>query len=155
MDILAFIYYMLHSIFYKMGQFISRNSPFVVNKDARQTNKNIDISVTNTTNAFYMLGVALYSMDIYIYMPFCGFGELQQDLLSIMSRESVVVCIAIILGIPMYFAYFFNNRFVKKAEKFKKMSILSMFSYSLVAIAIIILPIILLFAAIPLISRTR
>lgn len=67
MDILAFIYYMLHSIFYKMGQFISRNSPFVVNKDARHTNKNIDISVTNTTNAFYMLGVALYSMDIYIY----------------------------------------------------------------------------------------
>lgn len=55
----------------------------------------------------------------------------------------------------MYFAYFFNNRFVKKAEKFKKMSILSMLSYSLVAIAIIILPIILLFAAIPLISRTR
>lgn len=155
MDILAFIYYMLHSIFYKMGQFISRNSPFVVNKDARHTNKNIDISVTNTTNAFYMLGVALYSMDIYIYMPFCGFGELQQDLLSIMSRESVVVCIAIILGIPMYFAYFFNNRFVKKAEKFKKMSILLIFSYSLVAIAIIILPIILLFAAIPLISRTR
>lgn len=50
-----------------MGQFISRNSPFVVNKDARHTNKNIDISVTNTTNAFYMLGVALYSMDIYIY----------------------------------------------------------------------------------------
>lgn len=88
-------------------------------------------------------------------MPFCGFGELQQDLLSIMSRESVVVCIAIILGIPMYFAYFFNNRFVKKAEKFKKMSILLMFSYSLVAIAIIILPIILLFAAIPLIYRTR
>lgn len=88
-------------------------------------------------------------------MPFCGFGELQQDLLSIMSRESVVVCIAIILGIPMYFAYFFNNRFVKKVEKFKKMSILSIFSYSLVAIAIIILPIILLFAAIPLISRTR
>ncbi len=153
MDILAFIYYMLYSIFYKMGQFISRNSPFVVNKDARHTSKNIDISVTNTTNAFYMLGVALYSMDIY--MPFCGFGELQQDLLSIMSRESVVVCIAIILGIPMYFAYFFNNRFVKKAEKFKKMSILSIFSYSLVAIAIIILPIILLFAAIPLISRTR
>lgn len=138
-----------------MGQFISRNSSFVVNKDAIHTNKNIDISVTNTTNAFYMLGVALYSMDIYIYMPFCGFGELQQDLLSIMSRESVVVCIAIILGIPMYFAYFFNNRFVKKAEKFKKMSILSIFSYSLVAIAIIILPIILLFAAIPLISRTR
>ena len=67
MDILAFIYYMLHSIFYKMGQFISRNSPFVVNKDARHTNKNIDISVTNTTNAFYMLGIALYSMDIYIY----------------------------------------------------------------------------------------
>lgn len=67
MDILAFIYYMLYSIFYKMGQFISRNSPFVVNKDARHTNKNIDISVTNTTNAFYMLGVALYSMDIYIY----------------------------------------------------------------------------------------
>lgn len=67
MDILAFIYYMLHSIFYKMGQFISRNSPFVVNKDARHINKNIDISVTNTTNAFYMLGVALYSMDIYIY----------------------------------------------------------------------------------------
>lgn len=67
MDILAFIYYMLHSIFYKMGQFISRNSPFVVNKDAIHTSKNIDISVTNTTNAFYMLGVALYSMDIYIY----------------------------------------------------------------------------------------
>lgn len=67
MDILAFIYYMLYSIFYKMGQFISRNSPFVVNKDARHTNKNIDISVTNTTNAFYMLGIALYSMDIYIY----------------------------------------------------------------------------------------
>lgn len=68
MDILAFIYYMLYSVFYKMGQFISRNSPFVVNKDARHTNKNIDISVTNTTNAFYMLGVALYSMDIYIYI---------------------------------------------------------------------------------------
>lgn len=67
MDILAFIYYMLYSMFYKMGQFISRNSPFVVNKDAIHTNKNIDISVTNTTNAFYMLGVALYSMDIYIY----------------------------------------------------------------------------------------
>lgn len=120
MDILAFIYYMLYSIFYKMGQFISRNSPFVVNKDAIHTNKNIDISVTNTTNAFYMLGVALYSMDIYIYMPFCGFGELQQDLLSIMSRESVVVCIAIILGIPMYFAYFFNNRFVKKQKSSRK-----------------------------------
>lgn len=68
MDILAFIYYMLYSIFYKMGQFISRNSPFVVNKDAIHTNKNIDISVTNTTNAFYMLGVALYSYGyIHIY----------------------------------------------------------------------------------------
>lgn len=77
MDILAFIYYMLHSIFYKMGQFISRNSPFVVNKDARHTNKNIDISVTNTTNAFYMLGVALYSMDIYIYI--CHFVDLESS----------------------------------------------------------------------------
>lgn len=77
MDILAFIYYMLYSIFYKMGQFISRNSPFVVNKDARHTNKNIDISVTNTTNAFYMLGVALYSMDIYIYIYICHFVDLE------------------------------------------------------------------------------
>ena len=53
-----------------------------------------------------------------------------------------------ILAIPMYFLYFYNNKYLKYFDKFRKMNFYLKLSYSIISLFLIILPIILIFAAI-------
>ena len=148
MDIIIFIYYMIYTFWNKSGHFIYRYSPFTIDVNDKNALDRVDIIINNATNTFFFIGVFLYSFNIYIYLPSLGLSAFQQYLLTIMSRQAAVTCITMFLGVPIYFAYFHNDKYLKYFEKFKKMGCFLTFIYSIIGLTLIILPVILLFAAI-------
>ena len=148
MKILIFVYYMLYTLFDKLGHFIYRNSPFTVHRHNQDISKGIEPIIENTTNSFYFFGLALYSLVIYIYLPSLGLEGVREYLLSIMNRKSAIVCILILESVPIYILYFYNDKYLKYFRKFQEMNFFSTFLYSVIGLFLIILPVILLFAAI-------
>jgi len=148
MDILGFIYYMLYVFFDKTGRFIYKKSPLTTNLHDIDALERVDFIILNTTNTFYIFGLFLYSLDIYIYLPALGLKDFQQYLLAIMNRNAIITCISVFIAIPLYFMYFYKDKYLKYFDKFKKMGFFRTFIYSIMGLFLMILPIILLFAAI-------
>lgn len=59
-----------------------------------------------------------------------------------------ITCISVLIAIPLYFMYFHKDKYLKYFDKFKKMGFFLTFIYSIIGLFLMILPIILLFAAI-------
>lgn len=148
MDIPIFIYYMIYTLVYKVGQFAFHFSPLSFNKNDRRALERKEIITSNSSSALFVFGLLLYSFVIYLYMPHIGLGTLQKVLLVQMGYDMITLGILSILAIPMYFLYFYNNKYLKYFDKFRKMNFYLKLSYSIISLFLIILPIILIFAAI-------
>lgn len=148
MDIIIFIYYMIYTFCKKIGDFGYNASPFKKSINDRDALENVSIIVTNGTGAMYIFWLSLYSLNIYVWLPKIGLGHLQALLLSVASSDAIVVCILFLLSAISYFIIFYHDRYLKYFEKFKKMGCFLTFIYSIVGLTLIVLPVILLFAAI-------
>ena len=148
MDILFFVYYMLYVPMSRIGHFCHHISPFTINGGTKYGNDMTELLIDNYAKISLIFFVGLYSIDTYIYMPQMGLGEIQKYLSSKYDYMLTITCITIIQVSIICFILFYKNRYLKYFDKFKKMGFFLTFIYSIIGLFLMILPIILLFAAI-------
>ena len=148
MDILFFVYYMLYVLMSRIGHFCHHNSPFTINGGTKYGNDMTELLIDNYAKISLIFFVGLYSIDTYIYMPQMGLGEIQKYLSSKYDYMLTITCITIIQVSIICFILFYKNRYLKYFDKFKRMGFFRTFIYSIIGLFLMILPIILLFAAI-------
>ena len=148
MDILFFVYYMLYVPMSRIGHFCHHNSPFTINGGTKYGNDMTELLIDNYAKISLIFFVGLYSIDTYIYMPQMGLGEIQKYLSSKYDYMLTITCITITQVSIICFILFYKNRYLKYFDKFKRMGFFRTFIYSIIGLFLMILPIILLFAAI-------
>lgn len=148
MDILFFVYYMIYVPMSRIGHFSHCNSPFTINGGTKYGNDMTELLIDNYAKISLIFFVGLYSIDTYIYMPQMGLGEIQKYLSSKYDYMLTITCITIIQVSIICFILFYKNRYLKYFDKFKRMGFFRTFIYSIIGLFLMILPIILLFAAI-------
>ena len=107
-----------------------------------------ELLIDNYAKISLIFFVGLYSIDTYIYMPQMGLGEIQKYLSSKYDYMLTITCITITQVSIICFILFYKDRYLKYFDKFKKMGFFLTFIYSIIGLFLMILPIILLFAAI-------
>jgi len=107
-----------------------------------------ELLIDNYAKISLIFFVGLYSIDTYIYMSQMGLGEIQKYLSSKYDYMLTITCITIIQVSIICFILFYKNRYLKYFDKFKRMGFFRTFIYSIIGLFLMILPIILLFAAI-------
>ena len=145
---MVFIYYMIYTLVHKITNFSYKYSPSSFDRNNRNAIERKEIITSNSASALFVFGLVLYSFIIYLYMPYIGLGILQKMLLSKMGYDMITLCILAIFALPIYFFCFYKDKYLKYFEKFKKMNLYLKIVYYIIGLFFIILPVILLFAAI-------
>lgn len=75
-------------------------------------------------------------------------GQIRAYLLGVVNVDTIIICLLAIEALFFYFLIFYKDKYIKKFERFRKMGCFLTFIYSVIGLTLLLLPIILLFAAI-------
>lgn len=148
MDVFTFLYYMIYTLFTKIGNIAYKTSPITIDVNDRNALERVGILVNNGTGAMFIFWLLLLDLDFYLWMPHIGLGQIRAYLLGVVNVDTIIICLLAIEALFFYFLIFYKDKYIKKFERFRKMGCFLTFIYSVIGLTLLLLPIILLFAAI-------
>ena len=69
MDVFTFLYYMIYTLFTKIGNIAYKTSPITIDVNDRNALERVGILVNNGTGAMFIFWLLLWDLDFYLWMP--------------------------------------------------------------------------------------
>lgn len=103
MDVFTFLYYMIYTLFTKIGNIAYKTSPMTIDVNDRNALERVGILVNNGTGAMFIFWLLLWDLDFYLWMPHIGLGQIRAYLLGVVNVDTIIICL---LAIEALFSIF-------------------------------------------------